>query len=378
MSAKRGYLRLLSIALYDQPGRVQQLLAQFETEDAFRGGYELALAPRSRTQTSLVSVVRARISAHNDDAFQSQLDRQNIGILYPDDPHFPPLLPHIADGPAVLYYQGDPSHLTRASLAVVGSRALSPYGQKVTEWLVEDLCQEFLIVSGLAKGIDTVAHRVTLAHNQPTVAVIATGHDRVYPAENRALCGAIASNGIVLSEFPTGSISQAFHFPQRNRIVSGISKAVLVCEAGERSGSLVTARCAMEQGRDVFAVPGQIDNPNAAGCHALIASGATLVTNAADVLNQYTGIFHSIPTQNPLAPPIFTLPTTSPSPTRSIPDTATETERVILAAMSEGPAFLDDLIEQTGFEIQTVFPALAKMEIKQWVTSLSGNRYSRR
>ena len=214
-------------------------------------------------------------------------NEKNHHIISIQSPLYPQLLREIADPPAVLYVQGDPEVLQYPQLAIVGSRNPSHYGRESAFEFARHLSQSGLVItSGLAIGIDSAGHRGALEGNGVTIAVMGTGLDRVYPAQNKSLAEQISQQGALVSEFSIGSGALAHHFPRRNRIISAISIGTLVVEAAVQSGSLITARQAMEQGREVFAIPGSIHNPLARGCHLLIRDGAKLVENSADILHE--------------------------------------------------------------------------------------------
>lgn len=202
-----------------------------------------------------------------------------------DDKDYPLLLKQIYDPPLVLFVQGNRDLLNKASLAIVGSRHVSAGGKEVaTELARQAVAQGVVITSGMALGVDAAAHQGALSGQGGTIAVVATGLDLVYPSRHRSLAKDILSNeGVIVSEFLPGTPPKAGHFPKRNRIISGLSQGVLVVEAALKSGSLITARCALEQNRDVFAVPGSIHNPQSRGCHWLIKQGAKLVEDFADI-----------------------------------------------------------------------------------------------
>ncbi|MFQ5789680.1 MAG: DNA-processing protein DprA, partial [Acidobacteriota bacterium] len=215
--------------------------------------------------------------------------RLGLSLVPLTSPDYPALLKEIVDPPLVLYVWGSLEPSDELSLAVVGSRRASPYGIQVGEGLTADLASRGLaIVSGLARGIDAVAHRAALAAGKRTLAVLGSGLDVIYPAEHRRLAGRIARKGAVLSELPLTSPPLARHFPRRNRIVSGLALGTLVIEADERSGSLISARHALDQGREVFAVPGPVGSATSRGVHRLIQDGANLVTGVDDVIEELT------------------------------------------------------------------------------------------
>jgi DNA processing protein len=215
-----------------------------------------------------------------------EAQRLEIGCITWGASGYPPLLAEIYDAPAILWIRGEPTVLTGPLVAVVGSRAASPYGLEVATWLARDLATAGLIVlSGLARGIDAAAHRGALECG-PTIAVLGNGLDVVYPPEHRALAESIAKSGAVVSELPPGTPPAKQNFPRRNRLISGLCLGVVVVEASERSGSLITARLALEQGRDVMAVPGSVLGDRHRGAHALIRDGARIVESAQDVIDE--------------------------------------------------------------------------------------------
>ncbi len=281
---------------------------------------------------------------------------QNIITLA--DAGYPPALLEIADPPSVLYVRGNPDLLHRRGLAVVGSRNATPQGTQTAESFARHLAAHGLcIVSGLALGIDAAAHRGALAAQGETVAVIGTGADRIYPARNKDLAIAIAERGAIVSEFPLGTPAVAYNFPRRNRIISGLARGVLVVEAAPESGSLITARLAAEQGREVFAIPGSIHSPVARGCHKLIKQGAKLVETAQDILEEL-GNFAA-----------------TPMPVAASP--AASDESPILAALGHDPCSLDDLVERTGQSADQLLPELLSLELGGSLAPLPGNRYQR-
>lgn len=280
-------------------------------------------------------------------------------ILTLADAGYPPALLEIADPPSVIYVRGNPSLLHRRGIAMVGSRNATPQGIQTAESFARHLATRGLcIVSGLALGIDAAAHRGALAANGDTIAVIGTGADRIYPARNKDLALAIARHGAIVSEFPLGTPAVAHNFPRRNRIISGLARGVLVVEAAPESGSLITARLAAEQGREVFAIPGSIHSPVARGCHKLIKQGAKLVETAGDILEEFGGDY---------------LPSAvAPATNTDVPD-----ESVLLAALGHAPSSLDELVERTGQSADALLPELLTLELGGLLATLPGNRYQR-
>jgi DNA processing protein len=222
------------------------------------------------------------------DEIISNSQRCHSEIITFDDPDYPQLLKQIYDPPLVLFVQGNKKLLNKNQLAIVGSRSASINGRETAFEIAEQLVQQGVVVtSGLALGIDAAAHNGALTCCASTIAVVATGLDTIYPSRHRALAAKIVANeGAIISEFLPGTSAKPGHFPKRNRIISGLSEGVLVVEAALQSGSLITARCALEQNRDVFSIPSGIHNPQAKGCHWLIKQGAKLVEESADILNE--------------------------------------------------------------------------------------------
>lgn len=273
------------------------------------------------------------------------------------DTCYPKTLLEIADPPSILYVRGNPALLQRRGLAMVGSRNATPQGVQTAENFARTLAGKGLcIVSGLALGIDAAAHRGALAAGGETIAVIGTGPDRIYPARNRELALAIAEHGAIVSEFPLGTPAIAANFPRRNRIISGLARGVLVVEAAPESGSLITARLAADQGREVFAIPGSIHSPVARGCHKLIKQGAKLVETASDILEE---LGNFVP------------------PESTAEETPSEPEHPLLACIGHDPCSLDELVERSGLMTEQLLTELLTLELGGLIATLPGNRYQR-
>jgi DNA processing protein len=282
------------------------------------------------------------------------------------DDDYPELLEQIPRPPPILYVKGDPGFLHMPALAIVGSRNPTQGGARNAFEFARHLGRAgFCIVSGLAEGIDTAAHRGALDAGAATVAFLGHGIDRVYPASNRDLAHEIARHGALVSEFPLGTHPDKSLFPQRNRLISGLSLGTLVIEAARRSGSLITARHAGEQGREVFALPGSIHNPLARGCHQLIRQGAKLVETADDIVAELA----------PLASHVLqnSLESTANEPPAKVDD---EEYRHLINFLSHDPVGIDALVENSGLTIEQVSSMLLILELEGVVESLSGGRYS--
>ncbi|MEO5703312.1 MAG: DNA-processing protein DprA [Gammaproteobacteria bacterium] len=286
-----------------------------------------------------------------------------------NDPAYPQLLREIADPPTVLFVVGDPAVLSLPQIAIVGSRNPTPGGREIAEEFARHLAATGLtITSGLALGIDAASHRGALAGDGLTIAVAGTGLDRVYPARHRDLAHQIAEHGALVSEFVLGTPPLPDHFPRRNRIISGLSLGTLVVEAAQRSGSLITARMAADQGREVFAIPGSIHNPLARGCHFLIRQGAKLVETANDILEE-------------LGPLVQCLRPTQPTPVArndsSGPgvEVSADTEKLIACLGFESTS-IDRLVERSGLTAEAVSSILLVLELQGYVTSTMGGLYT--
>jgi DNA processing protein len=275
-----------------------------------------------------------------------------VSLVAPGEPGYPPRLALIDDAPPLLGVRGARKVLALPMIAIVGSRNASGAGLKFTGRLARDLGDAgFVIASGLARGIDQAAHRASL--DTGTVAVLAGGHDRVYPAEHEDLLDAVLQSGAAISEMPLGHVPRARDFPRRNRLISGLALGVVVVEAAHRSGSLITARIAAEQGREVFAVPGSPLDPRAAGTNELIKQGATLITEAADVINAVAPIM-----ERPVE-----LPTREPDDIAPYDEPDNSDRARIVGLLGPSPIGLDDLIRMAGASPAVVRTVLLELEL---------------
>lgn len=305
------------------------------------------------------------ISSRNQvdiEARWEQLKAEQIQIVTFLDPEYPALLKEIYDFPPILYLRGAPLGSTDLAIAVVGSRQSTPYGEYMANLLVRGLVQGGVtVVSGLARGIDSCAHQATIAAGGKTVAVLGGGLDwrSIYPRENKKLVEEImAGGGTVISEFPCGAAPIRQNFPLRNRLLSGLSRGVLVIEAAEKSGALITAKCALDQNREVFAVPGNVIQPTAFGPNFLIKQGARAVTEVNDILETLNLALPKTAVARPAAP-----------------EPANPEEAKILDCLSIEPTQIDQLILQSGLPSQTVSAVLAIMEMAGKVKEVGGQRY---
>jgi DNA processing protein len=308
-------------------------------------------------------------SAHPTAIERSWLKDPRHHLLPFTDPRFPTLLRSLGDCPIALYVDGDVAVLNDPQLAIVGSRNPSPQGRGTAFDFAEYLARRGLtITSGVAEGIDTHAHRGALAAQGLTVGVLGTGIDLTYPPGNQALAEEIAQHGALVSEFPLQTPPRRANFPRRNRIISGLCLGTLVVEAARLSGSLITARLAGEQGRDVFAIPGSIHNPQARGCHQLIRQGAKLTETADDILSElnFSAIFAA---GSPAG--------ASPAMLRSHTAGMDKDHKILLDALGFDPTDLDVLVVRTGFKPEAVSSMMLILELEGHVQAAPGGRYSR-
>lgn len=309
-------------------------------------------------------VIRAILDGPDPSALSAELDwlaPANHHLVTWTDADYPPLLRQIPDPPVALYVIGDRRLLARAQLAIVGSRNPTPAGRENAQAFARSLAAAGLtITSGLALGIDGAAHRGALEAGGTTLAVTGTGLDRVYPPRHRELAHEIAAHGALVTEFPLGTPPRPENFPIRNRLISGLSLGTLVVEAALKSGSLITARLATDQGREVFAVPGSIHSPQARGCHALIRQGAKLVETAQDILEELGALAQIVE------------PNSAPAPAN-----LDARASALLDCLGYDPVGVDTLIERSGLTAEIVSSMLLQFELRGLVATGPGGVYQR-
>ncbi len=333
------------------------------------GGPEAVLAGAAAKRRAVVPAAVARL-------FDSPADRARVAatldwlagpdraLVAWDDADYPSALLEIGDPPPVFFCLGRRELLAQPGFAIVGSRNATPQGAADAEAFAAALSAAGLaIVSGLALGIDAAAHRGGLAQPGSSIAVVGTGLDRVYPARNRALAHDLAARGLLVSEFAPGTPPLRANFPRRNRLVSGLARGVLVVEATLSSGSLITARFAGEQGREVFALPGSIHSPFSKGCHKLIREGAKLVETAQDILDEL-----NVP--RPASAPVEG--TIGPGAAMTAP------ERAVAAALGHAPSGIDTIVARTGLPAETIAATLVGLELAGRVAAVPGGLWQRR
>lgn len=343
------------------PRSFQALVGRFGSP-----GQVFAASPASLAGLGLAKETLAWLRNPDWDEVENDLrwlEPEGRHCLRIEDPAYPPILREIADPPPLLFVQGEAGALADRQLAMVGSRNPSRLGERHARDFARALVETgFAVTSGLALGIDAAAHRGALEGGGPTVAVAGTGLDQVYPRSHQPLAEAIlAGGGALVSEFPTGTPPQAGNFPRRNRIISGLSLGVLVVEAALKSGSLITARLAAEQGREVFALPGAIDDPLARGCNALIRQGAKLVETVDDILEEFS---------------IASLPAKAPPQRQTAAENPDPQCQSLLKYIAYAPTSVDTLVAATGDTPEAIASLLLSLELQGHIVSADGG-YSR-
>lgn len=339
------------------PAKVRALLDHFgDLETAWRADAG-ALKQAGMDRAAIRNLVKLRTQIDLD-VEMAKLEKHQVTALTWDDPDYPSLLKQIYAPPPVLYVRGQLLPDDEWAVGVVGTRRATLYGKEVARMLGRDLAHSRVtVVSGLARGIDSIAHQSALDAGGRTLAVLACGLDRVYPPEHRNLARAIVENGALISDYPLGTPPEASNFPPRNRIISGLSLGVVVVEAGLKSGALITSNFALDQGREVFAVPGNIVSRNSIGCNRLIRDGARMVLGVEDILEELnlTMVEHQ-------------------SEARAVLP-ADQTEAQLLSLVSDAPVHVDEICRSSQLPIHQVSSTLAMMELKGMVRQVGGMNY---
>lgn len=354
------------------PRLTAALLRHFGSAAAVRTATANELLQAPKIGQKLSADFAAALDTVDVDAECALIEQHNIRLRVMGWPGYPESLADIPGAPHILYTRGTLMPADRKAVAIVGSRGCTPYGKRITDQLATALSRAgYTIVSGLARGIDAIAHGAALKASGRTIAVLAGGLSRIYPPEHADLAATVEQNGALISEAPMAAEPLPQMFPSRNRIISGLSRAVVVVEANDRSGSLITARHAAEQGRDVFAIPGPVDSPASAGCLKLIRDGATLARHADDILESlersdstteslYDTVEHAI------TPAVVAPPPDMDEPLRRIWD-----------FLAGGAQPGDSIAQELGLSVPDLSRSLMQMEIKRIVRRLPGNRYER-
>lgn len=361
MSIDSKYLNAVNILASAKIDALQNIYVAFrgDFERAWKSNLNKFLPREPGPDGKLISIdyekERKRIDPDKEFELLTKGDIKIVTVL---DKKYPKPLKEIAHPPFLLYVRGSLDILSSQCFGIVGTRALTDYGRRATPKIAGEIAKAgFTIASGLARGIDTLAHQAALDAKKPTIAVLGCGlsWNVFYPPQNRKLAGEIiAGGGAIISEYGFNMNSSPITFPQRNRIISGLSRGVLVVEADIKSGALITARCAVDQNRDVFAVPGSIFSPVSVGTNLYIKKGAKPVTSAEDILTEY-GISYN-DTRRAIVP-------------------ENETEAKILKILSHEPVHIDEIIRRSGYDVGAIQATLVMMELSDKIKNIGGNRY---
>jgi DNA processing protein len=349
------------------PARIRHLLDRYGTPAE-------VFAQKSRDLQQVAGVTDEVLRQLRDPALFVHADEQiawakklGVRILSAAMAEFPAMLREIFAPPPILYVKGSPDVFAMHAVAIVGTRRPTAYGQSAAAGISAELAKNNIaIISGLALGIDTCSHQTCLDNNGKTVAVVGCGLDTIYPASNKALAARICEHGALVSEFPLGTPPEAFNFPRRNRIISGLSAGVCVIEAGKKSGALITAHYAVQQGRDIFAVPGSIFSASSEGTFNLIKEGAIPVRSARDIIDNIQTVKHALAT-----------PMQNSAATRLPDDLLNAAEILVLNQLSEKPQRMDQIAQRTEKVIAELFSILLNLELKGFVGQVAGQQFVR-
>lgn|GEM_PF-268052 len=360
----------LNAVFFDSPGRIASYFTLFESLAMLQDQWSVLVA---QLPDRLRTVVSQRWRLFDLASRLAECQHHGVSLVFWDSPYYPSLLKELSDAPPVLYARGMVSVLQGDALAVVGSRAMTDYGRQVTVALVAGVAPYMTIVSGLALGVDGVAHQVAMDQGGYTIGVMATGLDVVYPSAHHALATAVTQRGVLISEYPLGTPGAPYRFPQRNRIISGVSRGVLVTESGIKGGGMLTAADAVSQNREVFAVPGSIVSALSEGPNQLIKQGAKCVTTPSDLLTEFIHLpiksgGKQVGTGVPVSEGVMA--TVGPS----FHDPSHQLVWDCLGTHTE----LNEIVTAVGQPVHVVLPILTVLELNGHIELASGNRYLRR
>ena len=344
------------------PALYRRLVRQFGSWQAVTGASVRSLAGVPGVSSQTAEAIRSPVREFDPSAELEDAKRQGVSIVADDDPGYPPGLNPMDDAPPALYVRGALLPTDALAVAIVGTRRCSVYGQTQAERLGAALASAGItVVSGLARGIDAAGHRGALRGKGRTIAVMGCGLGRIYPPEHEELADRIAEQGAVLSELPMSTPPRSQNFPARNRLIAGLSLGVVVVEAGERSGALITSRLANELGRQVFAVPGEISRPQSRGCHALIRDGARIVTDVRDILDEIESLRELVPD----------VETAQELPLPNLNDV----ERTVYGTLDDSPKDIDLIVREAEIPAGNAASALMALELRGLVRQLPGKRF---
>lgn len=350
----------------------RRLIARFETPEAVLGAGRDALLDIDGISPRIAEAIEGHGITDAVRRELEMLDASGYQVVTFNDAGYPPLLREIPDPPPFLYLHGRLDNVDR-TVAIVGTREPTHYGRRASRHFAEALCRRGItVVSGMARGIDTQAHIGAVEAGGKTIAVLGSGFERIYPEENAGLFHKIAENGAVVTEFSLRSGPDPFRFPIRNRVISGLSRGVIVVEAARKSGALITARMAGEQGREVFAVPGNIFSGRSAGVNGLIQQGAKLITSIQDILDEIPDLVdHPAPLNKTSAGEIdFAMPQRS-----LFPDLVGD-EKTVVDALSGTPVHIDELVRKLGIDAARLSGILLQLELKGIIAQLPGKMFA--
>lgn len=364
MTRTEAYLALNLIPQVG-PVRIRRLVQFFGSPERALMAKASEIAQVESFGMSHAEAIAGWESAVHLEAELRKINDRGLTLLTQEDELYPPLLKQIYDAPILLYVWGNLQKRDHQAIGIVGSRHATLYGMNATKKMSYQIAYAgYTVISGLARGIDTAAHEAALAAKGRTVAIIGSGIGKLYPPENQALAERIAQNGAVISEYPVDRMADRQTFPYRNRVVAGWGSGLLVVEAPVKSGSLITAQQAIEQGRTVYAVPGPIDKPTSTGCNRLIQQGAKLVMDGGDVLDDLMALFPTAP----IAPKVE-----APPPAANL----TLDEQILFGALTTDELHIDELTARSGLAPGTVNVNLMRLEMKRLIRALPGRRYVR-
>ena len=354
----RHYLIALSAVPGIGPVRMRRLLATLGTAEAIWRAPAQVLRATGLEERLITSLQKTRATL-DPESLPARLERARTRAIVPEDAEFPAALIALPHMPLILYVRGEITPADARAVAIVGTRRATSYGREVTRRVTSDLVAAGVtIVSGMARGVDAVAHQTSLEAGGRTLAVLGCGPDIIYPSEHRQLAERIAERGALVSEYPPGTPPDAPNFPARNRLISALALGVVITEAGARSGALITAGFAADQGREVFAVPGNVLTGHADGCHALLRDGASLATSASDILEALDLARRE-----------------ERAAARQLPLGDNDTERQVIGLLSAEPTHIDDLGRASQLPISTLNATLTIMELKGLVRQAGAMSY---
>jgi DNA processing protein len=348
------------------PVKISKLIEYFHQPDAIFNESRDTLLKTGIINNQICEQIHNPQTLHAAEALLEETRKAEIILLSLSDPQYPQYLKEIFAPPPILFVKGNLSIFKKHAVSIVGTRTPTQYGKAATLQIVKGLVENNLtVVSGMARGIDTIAHESTLSMNGSTVAVLGCGIDVVYPKTNLDLWERISEKGVLVSEFNPGTPPESYNFPRRNRIISGLSAAVVVVEAGERSGSLITSDYALQQGREVFAVPGPITSSLSSGTFKLLLDGATPARSGHEIAESLSMITLSSLKRTSVSAPVkrqIELP---------------ENEQKLFTHISDQPLRIDELVELSGCTLNDTFGILLNLELKNLIKQVSGQQYIR-